>query len=64
MRSGVRKSMAAVAKTVSNARRFKFMTSQKIHELKEVKLKLRTSSKLSMLIPNGGQQGWIMLKMK
>ena len=42
--------MVAVSKTVSNACKIHFMTSQKIHDLKEIKLKMRAGSKLNWAI--------------
>ena len=42
--------MMATTKSVSNVRKFNFLTSQKIGELKKVKVKERTSSKLNWAV--------------
>ena len=42
--------MVAISKTVTNACKIHFMTSQKISDFKEIKLKMRAGSKLNWAI--------------
>ena len=46
-KSGVRKPLICVGKTVSKARKFNFLSGRRIEEMKNIQLKKRTFSKMS-----------------